>query len=319
MKNLLCFVSIIVALCGCSKEKESPRGAGSPNTITISGAWALYPLVVTWAEEYQKINPGVVIDISAGGTGKGMADIRCGAVDLAMVSREISKAEIARGAWWISVAKDAVVPMMSDANPLGEEILKRGITRKEFAMIWMRGTLTSWDVLAKSEKKYPLHAYTRSDACGASETWAKYVGGTQEDLKGNVVYGDPGLADALRKDSLGIGYINVYFAYDAKTKKPIRGLIPVPLDLNGSGNIEPDENFYNDRDALVKAIADNKYPSPPARTLLVAARAMPQKQQVLDFLLWILGDGQRYVSESGYITLPGESLKKQAELLVKKP
>ncbi len=315
----MCFLFIMTALYGCSKEKESPRGTASPNTITVSGAWALYPLVVTWAEEYQKKNPGVIVDVSAGGTGKGMADALSGAADLAMASRDITKAETAQGAWFISVAKDAVVPMMSDANPLKEALLKRGITRKEFASIWISGTLISWDALAKSERKYPLHAYTRSDACGASETWAKYVGGTQEDLKGICVYGDPGLAEAVRKDPLGIGYNNVNFAYDAITKKTIRGLLPVPVDINGSGNIEPDENFYNDRDALVKAIADNKYPSPPARTLHLAARGMPQKQQVRDFLLWILGDGQRYVSESGYICLPGESLKKQAEVLTKKP
>jgi len=308
-----------MTLYGCSREKESPRGAGSPDSITISGAWALYPLVATWAKEYQKKNHAVVIDLSAGGTGKGMSDVLSGAADLAMVSRDITRAETARGAWFIRVAKDAVVPMMSAANPLREGLLRRGITRKEFAMIWISGTLTSWDALVTSERKYPLHVYTRSDACGASETWAKYVGGTQEDLKGIVVYGDPGLADAVRKDFLGIGYNNVNYAYDMKTKKPICGLLPVPVDLNGSGNIEPDENFYNDRDALVKAIADSTYPSPPSRTLFVAARGMPQKKPVRDFLLWILGDGQRYVSESGYIRIPVESIKKQAELLIEKP
>ncbi len=159
-----------MTLYGCSREKESPRGAGSPDSITISGAWALYPLVATWAKEYQKKNHAVVIDLSAGGTGKGMSDVLSGAADLAMVSRDITRAETARGAWFIRVAKDAVVPMMSAANPLRAGLLRRGITRKEFAMIWISGTLTSWDALVTSERQYPLHVYTRTDACAASET-----------------------------------------------------------------------------------------------------------------------------------------------------
>ena len=44
----------------------------------MSGAWALYPMAVTWSEEFRKIHPGVQIDISAGGAGKGMADCLTG-------------------------------------------------------------------------------------------------------------------------------------------------------------------------------------------------------------------------------------------------
>ena len=35
--------------------------------IQLSGAFALYPMVVRWAEEFRKIHPEVRIDISAGG------------------------------------------------------------------------------------------------------------------------------------------------------------------------------------------------------------------------------------------------------------
>ncbi len=42
--------------------------------------------------------------------------------------------------------------------------------------------------------------YTRSDAAGAAETWAKYFGKKQEDIQGVAVFGDPGLALAVKKD-----------------------------------------------------------------------------------------------------------------------
>ena len=37
--------------------------------IQLSGAFALYPMAVKWAEEFRKIHPKVRIDISAGGAG----------------------------------------------------------------------------------------------------------------------------------------------------------------------------------------------------------------------------------------------------------
>jgi phosphate transport system substrate-binding protein len=50
--------------------------------ISISGAFALYPMVVKWADEYKKINPGVRFDISAGGAGKGLSDALNGMVEI---------------------------------------------------------------------------------------------------------------------------------------------------------------------------------------------------------------------------------------------
>ena len=52
--------------------------------IQLSGAFALYPMAVKWAEEFRKIHPKVRIDISAGGAGKGITDALAKVVDLGM-------------------------------------------------------------------------------------------------------------------------------------------------------------------------------------------------------------------------------------------
>ena len=41
----------------------------------------------------------------------------------------------------------------------------------------------------------------------------------------------------------------------------------IPLDLNGNGKIDPEEDFYATSTELNAAIAEGKYPSPPARNL----------------------------------------------------
>lgn len=284
-------------------------------TISISGAWALYPMVVKWAEEFQKIHTDVKIDVAAGGAGKGMADCLAQAVDIGMVSRDIYLSEIEKGAWWISVTKDAVVPTMNQNNPVSEELLAKGVKKETFMDIWITGKIKTWDQVAEAGADDSIHVYTRSDACGAAKTWAQFLGGKQEDLLGIGVYGDPGLAEAVKRDVLGIGFNNINYAYDAKSQKQVDQIKIVPIDLNDNGVIDKDENFYNVRKEIVDAIADGKYPSPPARHLHLVSQGKPQRKVVIEFLRWVLTDGQRYITESGYINLTEEKIQEELKKL----
>jgi phosphate transport system substrate-binding protein len=276
-------------------------------TISISGAFALYPLAVKWGEEFKKLHPNVKFDISAGGAGKGISDALGGLVDLGAVSRDIYPEETKKGAFPIAVTKDAVVPTVNSANPNIKEILSKGLKKDAFSNIYASGLYKNWKQAGFSVAA-PLHVYTRSDASGAGETWAKYIGKKQEDLLGIGVFGDPGLLAAVKKDVTGIGYNNIAYAYDSKTKKQLAGISILPIDINGNGKIDADENFYGTLDELVKAIGAGKYPSPPARDLYFVSKSKPQRKEVVEFLKWVLIEGQKLVGEAGYITLPQEKL-----------
>jgi phosphate transport system substrate-binding protein len=283
--------------------------------ITMSGAWALYPLAVKWADEFKKLHPGVKIDISAGGAGKGVTDAVSGLVDIGMVSREIYADEVKKGAYGFAVAKDAVVAVVNEKNPAIADILVKGVKKDAASNVWISGKYKSWAQVLATTSKAQIHVYTRSDACGAAETWAKYFAKKQEDLLGSGVYGDPGLALAVKKDPLGIGYNNIGYVYDQTTRRQIAGLKVVPLDINNNGKIDPEENFYNTLDELVKAIAENRYPSPPARDLYFVTKGKPTSPVVTAFIKWVLTNGQKYVQESGYINLSAEKLTGETKKL----
>ena len=36
----------------------APKGSSLEGTVRVSGAWALYPMMVRWADEFTKANPG---------------------------------------------------------------------------------------------------------------------------------------------------------------------------------------------------------------------------------------------------------------------
>jgi phosphate transport system substrate-binding protein len=308
MRNAVIFFSLLfmisnVLITGQTAEVELK------GTISISGAWALYPMAVKWAEEFQKIYPKVRIDIQAGGAGKGMADVLAGMVDIGSVSREIYSEEIEKGAFPIPVTKDAVVPTVNAQNPFLTEILKRGVKRETFGGIWITGEVKTWGEVIGREEEASIRVYTRSDACGAAKTWAVFFGKEQEDLLGVGVYGDPGLAEAVRRDRLGIGFNNINYAYDAKTKLPVAGIKVIPIDINGNSRIDEEENFYNTREELTDAINRGAYPSPPARDLYFVTKGKPEKKVLMEFLRWVLTEGQNYVPETGYIPLSKEKLE----------
>jgi phosphate transport system substrate-binding protein len=300
---------LLVAAVLCSCQKQRPSGFDDEGNlhgrISISGAWAMYPLAVKWAEEFRREHPGVRIDISAGGAGKGMADVLGNMVDLAMVSREVTEAEVGKGAWFIAVAKDAVVPTFSTMNPHREIILQQGLTREQFQVIFLQAGSKTWESFLGINGNTPMNTYTRSDACGAAEVWAWYLDKHQEDLKGVGVFGDPGIADIVKKDRYGIGYNNIAFAFDISTRKPFKGLGIIPLDVNGNRIIDSEEDFYDDLDQLMEAVALGHYPAPPARDLYFVSRGEPHDVAVREFLAWILEKGQQYVSEAGYVRLEG--------------
>jgi phosphate transport system substrate-binding protein len=155
----------------------------------------------------------------------------------------------------------------------------------------------------------PIHVFTRSDACGAAATWAEYLGMKQEDLLGVAVYGDPGLLDAVIKDPLAIGFNNLNYAFDMETGEPVAGALVAPVDVDGNGQADPDE-VYRAKDQAVRAVGTGQYPSPPARDLNLVTQGQPEGL-VKAFITWVLTDGQSYVAEAGYISLPQEKLDEE--------
>jgi phosphate transport system substrate-binding protein len=305
--------AIIVSLTVSSFKKTAavkPPVDDLEGTISISGAFALYPITVKWADEFKKLHPKVKFNISAGGAGKGITDALSGLVDIGLASRDIDPAEVKKGAYTVYVTKDAVVPTFNTGNPDAGELLAKGVKRNQFADIFVTGNIKNWKQVA-GKVAVPIHVYNRSDAAGAAETWAKYFGKKQEDLLGVGVYGDPGLAQAVKKDVTAIGFNNLAYLYDLKTRKQVAGVHALPIDVNGNGKIDANENFYATIDELTAAIADGKYPSPPARNLGFLFKGKPKKKEIIEFVKYVLTGGQKFVDENGYIALSKTKIQEE--------
>ena len=336
-KQPLTFLSVLIALsliltaCGSAAPTSAPAANNAPatqapaateapteellsGTISISGAFALYPMMTVWAEEFTKLHPDVQFDVQGGGAGKGMTDTIAGAVDIGMISRSIKPEEEAQDIFWVSVTKDAVFPIISAENPVAEQILAKGIPQETFNKIYITGEIKTWgEVIGDPAITEEIHIFTRSDACGAAEQWSKYSGGkAQEDIKGIGINGEPALVDTVLKDPLGIGYGNLNSIFDLSSGKLVEGVLVPPVDINTNGQADAEEVYTVKKDAF-DAVANGTYPSPPARFENLATKGKPTGIP-LAFIEWILTDGQQYLESAGYVPLTPEQ---QAESLAK--
>jgi phosphate transport system substrate-binding protein len=320
------FLVVAIALVAFFISFEGKKGNPGPEknppgqkaiSISFSGAYSLYPLTQLWAAEYNKTHPDVRFDIQSGGAGKGLTDCITGAVDVAMFSRELIQSEKAQ-VWSLWLCKDAILPTVNSKNPYINGLRIRGLKKAEALAIYSDKTITTWEDLLGVSSKTPhkINVYTRADASGAADTWASFFGKKQENLKGIGVNGDPGLADAVKKDINGIGFNSYPFIYDLKTGKKFPNIEVIPIDVNGNGTIDADENFYDNIRIFEKAVNDGKYPSPPIRNLYFLVKAgKSQPKEVLDFFQWVLTDGQKYIAQAGYVPLPKGDLQSSLKKL----
>ena len=320
--SILAATSLLLAACGSATPTRTETTGAEPitaeeplsGTISISGAFALYPMMTVWAEEFTKLHPDVEFDVQGGGAGKGMTDTIAGAVDIGMISRSIKEEETAQGIFWVSVTKDAVFPIIHTENPVAAQILEKGITQEIFNKIYITEEIKTWgEVVGDPTITDEIHVFTRSDASGAADQWAKYTGGeAQEDLKGVGINGEPAMLDTVIKDPLGIGFGNLNSIFDLSSGDLVPGIIIPPIDIDNNGKADAVEIYKVKEDAF-GAVANGTYPSPPARFENLATLGKPEGL-TLAFIEWILTDGQQYLEAAGFVPLTPEQ---QAESLAK--
>lgn len=320
--SMLLILMLVLSACGTagSAESTSPESDAPVSsdelsgTISVSGAFALYPMMTIWAEEFSNVHPNVQFDVQGGGAGKGMTDTIAGAVDIGMISRNIKPEEEAQGIFWVSVTKDAVFPIISAENPVAAQLMEKGITQDIYNKIYITGEITTWgEVIGDPSITDKINVFTRSDASGAAEQWAKYAGGeAQEDLLGIGVNGEPAMVETVLKDPLAIGFGNLNSIFDLSGGGLVPGIVIPPIDINENGVADAEEIYIVKEDAF-GAVADGTYPSPPARFENLATLGKPEGLE-LEFIKWILTDGQQYLEAAGFVPLTPEQ---QAESLAK--
>lgn len=127
-----------VALLGLFLLLPVLAGAQGHATLVVSGSSTIYPLMQDIVERFHGSNPGVSVELHSGGTGKGIAGLRKGTVDMAMVSRQLADDE--RDLFAFPLCRDGAAIVVHRSNAL------KGLSSRQLAAL-LTGRITDWKEL----------------------------------------------------------------------------------------------------------------------------------------------------------------------------
>jgi phosphate transport system substrate-binding protein len=246
--------------------------------------------VEKWGEEYKKQHPDVEVVVRFG-----LRD-----ADISMTGTPVEKEDISKGRY-VVVSKFAVVPVINAQNPAWTDLQRRGLAAADFEKIYFRGDQQQNSFLLSSGVAVPIRVYTRG-AC-ASETFSRHFGRQVNDLVNldTKIADDRVLLQNVLNDSLGVAYNNLGFVYDLQTRKQKQGIRVVPVDLNGNGRVDEDENFYDNLDVLIQKLETAHIELPPVGKMVFIYKE--DRPEVKDFVDWIVTRGQQYNHGLGFLDI----------------
>jgi len=274
---LLISGTALLSACGGGEQRQIIQNKGSDTLVNVAQAWA---------EAYQDVNPAVVVAVSGGGSGTGIAALINGTVDIANASRAIKEKEIQQakenGQDPIQhiVGYDALAVYLHPDNPIDT------LSLEQLAQIYGDGgSYLHWTdlgvevpgcqdqeiVVVSRQNNSGTYAYFREAVLGDGD----YRLGTRD------MHGSKDVVDLVENTPCAIGYSGLAYAtehvkmacIDKKTGEPC---------------VYPS----------VETALDGTYPI--ARPLFMYTNGVPTGY-IGDYLDWIMSnEGQCIILKKGY-------------------
>jgi len=274
---LISFTAVLVGACGRGEQRQLIQNKGSDTLVNVAQAWA---------EAYQAVDPSVVVAVSGGGSGTGLAALINGTVDLANASREIKDEEIAlahkngRDPIEHVVGYDALAVYLHPNNPIDT------LNLEQLAAIYGDGgAYTHWTDLGVEVPgcaDQTIVVVSRQNNSGTYEYFRETILGTGDYRLGTRdMNGSKDVVDLVENTPCAIGYSGLAYATDhvkmaCISQKP------------GAECVKPS----------IATASDHTYPI--ARSLLMYTDGQPSGA-VARYLDWIKSDaGQCIIMEKGY-------------------
>jgi len=211
--------TLLVCLAGCDKsqpETQSQPAAPSAAAATqpavakvegpvrASGSSALQPLVNAAKEKFEGAHSGSSIEVSAGGSKKGLADVAAGAVQIG--NSDIFAPEDLKGK--LVDHKVAVVGFAAMANkgPFDEKI--SALTMEQLSKIF-QGQIKDWSEVGGG--KQPIVVINRAPASGTRAVFGSIVLGGDKFVESQTEDNSGALVTKLKQTKGAISYLALSF------------------------------------------------------------------------------------------------------------
>lgn len=343
--SIVGFVVLSVGCGGCSpKQGAAPR-------VSAGGATFVDPIMQRWAAEYKKAK-NVEIDYVSKGSGYGISNVTAktlefGCSDAPMTAKEVDAAKTAGGEILhlpVTLGAVAIVynlPGVNDLKLSGEVI----------ADIYLK-KITKWDdgAIAKLNPGVALPPNTeitpvaRAESSGTSNIFTEYLSKRNGEFAMKVGAskspkwpaagvlgkdGNDGVAGHVKEVAGTIGYVELAYAKKNgiafatiinKANKPVTpDAAGVTAAVEAAMKVKQDKEPYSLHPlafSFTDADGDAAYPIVGASYAMLFKKQPKDKGMVIvEFLKWVVADGQQFAKDLDYAPLPGDLTKKAQELL----
>lgn len=297
------FLTIALLFLGCcfaiGKDANTADRTYSPEgSIRINASADLYDLAITWADEYQKLNPLVKIDV------KKVSEVNISEIigrgkEIGLISGK-SYSELNHNSEWnMVVARNVIVPVMNDRNPLLGEISSKGIPEKALIQIIRNPENANWGTPGGKSSQNQIHVYVVNDP-SVLEVLKDVQNSAQLNLAGIQTMNTPEMIRSIQKDPYAIGFCKLVQVSDVEGNGLQAGLKLVPIDRNGNGKLDYMEDIYDNMQSFSRGVWIGKYPKALSSNIYTVSAVTPAEKPEVEFLKWVITDGQKFLGEKGY-------------------
>ena len=189
-----------------SASSAQAPAAAKAQPVTVSGSSALQPLVNAAKEKYETAHNGESIEVSAGGSKKGLADVSSGAVQIGN-SDIVAPAEMAG----LVDHKVAVVGFAAMANKGDFNAKIPALSMKDMAKIF-QGEVKNWKDLGGTNQ--PIVIINRAPASGTRSVFGEIVLGGDKFVESQTEDNSGALVAKLKQTKGAISYLALSFKDD---------------------------------------------------------------------------------------------------------
>ena len=308
--------------------------------LNAAGATFPYPIYSKWFNQYHQEHPDIEINYQSIGSGGGIRQVTAGTVDFGASDGPMSDEQLASAKVKIihlPTVLGAVVPAYNIPGFKGE--LK--FTPEVIAGIYL-GKITSWNdpAIAKvnpgvSLPNQGIIVVHRSDGSGTTYIFTDYLSKVSNEWRDSVgkgtsvkwptglgAKGNEGVAGMVRQMEGAFGYVELIYALQnnisfGPVKNTAGNFVKASLESTTAAAASVKTMPADFRVSITNPLGKDAYPIASFTWLLVPADWKDKNKEkiIVDFLNWMLDQGQNMTADLNYAPLPDAVKQKEREAI----
>ena len=288
------FISM-TAIQGAPEDKS----AQEKNLLQVVCSPDLESLAKQLASDYMNENEGTQIQVTPLSEGDVYGNLPEGTV--ALLNKEFVTGLDGEHFSKMVVGRDAIVPIMNASHPQKEYILENGISPEKFNLIYASGDKLSWGEVLGIKDTHPVHAYAPGTSC-AKNYMADFMQTESGNLNGFESMEPEKMLKMIGNDPGAIGFCSLACLLNMKINEEA-GILLVPVDMDGNGQIGEFENIYKSASMLSRAIFVGRFPKALYSRIYALTAGPAAGAGEKAFLEWIFAEGQESLALAGIMEL----------------